>query len=379
MKDPATNIGLRQAGLCVSIHSYSIEVSQPRSRPTLRQVAEAAGVSVMTASYAYSQPGRVAPGTAAKVRAAAERLGYPGPHPGARSLRRGRAGSLGVILGERLTYAFDDPEAGRFLAGVAEVCAAEGVGLTLVPTTGAASDVQRVSEAVVDGFIVWTTSDDDPVLDAVAASGLLAVVHAGPSRPGLPVIGIDDRAAAAAIGRLAFTGARRPVVLGFPASRERARALFTGPPDPAVTYPVTRHRWAGFLDAWRQTGGSPAELRVAACPVNATADGEAFATELLRGGDPPDAIAAMSDELALGALRAAARAGRAVPGSVAITGWDDSEAAAPAGLTTVRQSLRDQGSRCARVALGREPSAAEEPPAWQVVERTSTRRSVNNA
>jgi hypothetical protein len=66
----------------------------------------------------------------------------------------------------------------------------------------------------------------------------------------------------------------------------------------------------------------------------------------------------MSDELALGALRAAARAGRAVPGSVAITGWDDSEAAAPAGLTTVRQSLRDRGSRCARIALGREPSAA---------------------
>src|SRR5438876_1083725 len=163
----------------------------------------------MTASYVYSRPERVAPGTAAKVRAAAERLGYPGPHPGARSLRRGRAGSLGVILGERLTYAFDDPQAARFLAGVAEVCAAEGVGLTLVPTTGAASDVQRVADAVVDGFIVWTTSDDDPVLDAVAASGLPSVVHAGPHRRGLPVVGIDDRAAAAAIGRLGRHRRRR--------------------------------------------------------------------------------------------------------------------------------------------------------------------------
>lgn len=75
------------------------------------------------------------------------------------------------MLGERLTYAFDDPQAARFLAGVAEVCAAEGTGLTLVPITGAASDVQRVNEAVVDGFIVWATSDDDPVVDAVAASG----------------------------------------------------------------------------------------------------------------------------------------------------------------------------------------------------------------
>jgi len=176
----------------------------------MRQVADAAGVSVMTASYAYSQPGRVAPGTAAKVRAAAEKLGYPGPHPGARSLRRGRVGSLGVILGERLAYAFDDPQAARFLAGVAEVCAAEGVGLTLVPVTGAASDVQRVSEAVVDGFIMWTTSDEDPVLNAVAASGLPAVVHAGPPRRGLPVVGIDDRAAAVAIGLIVYVF-RNPV------------------------------------------------------------------------------------------------------------------------------------------------------------------------
>jgi len=80
----------------------------------------------------------------------------------------------------------------------------------------------------------------------------------------------------------------------------------------------------------------------------------------------------MSDELALGALRAAARDGWEVPGAVAVTGWDDTDAAAPAGLTTVRQSLRDQGERCARIALGlTEP--AQDPPGWEVVERTSTR------
>ena len=343
-----------------------------RRRPTLRQVAEAAGVSVMTASYVYSRPERVAPGTAAKVRAAAE-LGYPGPHPGARSLRRGPAGSLGVILGERLTYAFDDPQAARFLAGVAEVCAAEGVGLSLVPTTGAASDVQRVADAVVDGFVVWTTSDDDPVLDAVAASGLPAAVHAGPHRGGLPVVGIDDRAAAAAIGRLAFAGAARPVVLGFPVDRDREQALLTGAPGPSVTYPVTRHRWNGYLDAWRETGGDPAACGSPCARPTPPGSGKPSPKELLRGGDPPDAIAAMSDELALGALRAAARNGRAVPGAVAITGWDDTDAAAPAGLTTVRQSLRDQGKRCARIALGLPPPAGpQEPPDWQVIQRTST-------
>src|SRR6185437_8855642 len=216
------------------------------SRPTLRQVADAAGVSKMTASYVYSQPGRVAPATAAKVRAAAQRLGYPGPHPAARSLRRGRVGSLGVVLGEHLAYAFDDPQAATFLAGVAEVCAAEGVGLTLVPVTGADSDVQRVADAVVDGFVLWTTADDDPILDAVVASGLPAVIHAGTSRNGLLAVGIDDRAAAAAIGGLAFAGATRPLVLSFPVNRDRRKEHHAGQPDSTVTYPVTRHRWEGF-------------------------------------------------------------------------------------------------------------------------------------
>jgi len=350
-----------------------VQAAQRRSRPTLREVAEAAGVSPMTASYVYSRPERVAPATAAKVRAAAERLDYPGPHPGARSLRRGRAGSLGVVMSERLTYAFDDPQAARFLAGVADVCADECIGLTLVPTTGADSDVLRVAEAVVDGFIVWTTSEDDPVLDAVVASRLPAVVQAGPVRPGLPVIGIDERAAAVAIGRLAFAGAARPVVLSFPANRDRVRELVCGPPDASVTYSLTRRRWEGLLDAWRETGGAPDDLRVAVCQANTTGLGEAFADDLFRGSGPPDAIAAMSDELALGALRAAARAGLSVPGDVAVTGWDDTDAAAPEGLTTVWQSLRDQGRRCAHVALGHPEPDGQEPPGWEVVRRTSTR------
>ncbi|MGY1739510.1 MULTISPECIES: LacI family DNA-binding transcriptional regulator [unclassified Blastococcus] len=347
---------------------------RPAARPTMREVARAAGVSTMTVSYAYSRPDRVSAETAARVRAAARELGYPGPHPAARSLRRGRTGTLGVVLGERLSYAFDDPQAARFLAGLADVCAAEGVGLTLVPITGAASDAERVARAAVDGFVVWTTSDDDPVLDAVADTGLPAAVSAGPGRRGLPVVGIDDRAAAAAIGRPAFAGARRPVVLGFPLDRDRRRLLLAGDAVGPVRFPVTRRRWEGLRAAWTDGGGPAGALRLAVCPVNDAAQGEALTAELLASDDPPDAVAAMSDELALGALRAVAAAGLAVPGDVAVTGWDDSDAAAPAGLTTLAQSLREQGARCARIALGL-PGGTAEPAPWRVVVRSSTRRA----
>jgi DNA-binding LacI/PurR family transcriptional regulator len=339
----------------------------------MADVARAAGVSAMTVSYAYSQPERVSPEAAAKVREAAGRLGYPGPHPAARSLRRGRAGSLGFVLGERLTYAFDDPQAARFLSGVAEVCAAEAVGLTLVPTTGEPSDTTRVTEAAVDGFIVWTTTDDDPVLDAIRATGLPAVIHAGPRRPWLPSVGIDDRAAAAEIGQVAFAAARRPAVLSFPLDRDGRRRLLRGPVPPDVRFPVTRHRWQGFADAWTTLGGQPDELRVAVCAHNSAAHGEAVAEELLAEGAPPDAIAAMSDELALGVLRAAERRGVAVPAALSVTGWDDSDAAGAAGLTTLAQSLRDQGVRCARLALGAGPDTEDDAAAWRVVHRRTTR------
>ena len=138
-------------------------------RVTLAQVARAAGVSVMTASYTYNQPGRVSATARAKVLAAAEELGYAGPDPSARSLRRGSTGTLGVVLGEHLTYAFDDPGAVAFLGGVAEVCAERGLGMTILPITGAGDDVRRVTDAAVDGFVVWTTADDDPVPAAVLA------------------------------------------------------------------------------------------------------------------------------------------------------------------------------------------------------------------
>ena len=139
-----------------------MESSAGSKRVTLAQVAELAGVSVMTASYAYNRPERVSERARSKVLDAAARLGYAGPDPSARSLRRGSTRTLGVVMGEHLSYAFEDPEAASFLAGIADVCADRGYGMTILPITGAADDGRRVAEAAVDGFVVWTTSDDDP-------------------------------------------------------------------------------------------------------------------------------------------------------------------------------------------------------------------------
>ncbi|GAA3381879.1 LacI family DNA-binding transcriptional regulator [Cryptosporangium minutisporangium] len=341
-------------------------------RVTLAQVAELAGVSVMTASYTYNRPERVSDHARAKVLAAADTLGYAGPDPSARSLRRGSTRTLGVVMGEHLSYAFDDPEAVSFLAGIADVCAEQGYGMTLLPITGAADDVPRIHNAAVDGFIVWTTSDDDPVLTAVQATKRPAVIHSGPAVRGLELVSIDNRAAASAIGAVAFAGARRPAILSFPLSRARISTLTEGGNLGEITFPVTRDRLEGYRRAAEEAGFGWHEVVVAVCARNEAAEAEQVAATLLASARPPDAIAAMSDQQAAGVIRAARAAGVAIPDDLAVTGWDDAAVAEQLGLTTVAQSLREQGAACAHVALGQ--GRTVRTAAWSVVRRGSTRR-----
>jgi DNA-binding LacI/PurR family transcriptional regulator len=349
-----------------------VEASVGSKRVTLARVAELAGVSVMTASYTYNQPSRVSDQARAKVLAAAAQLGYAGPDPSARSLRRGSTRTLGVVLGEHLSYAFEDPGAVSFLAGIAEVCADRGYGMTILPITGADDDVQRIRAAAVDGFIVWTTSDDDPVLAAVQATKRPAVVHGGPAVRGLELISIDNQASARAVGAVAFAGAKRPAIVSQPLSRDRISTITTGADLTGVLFPVTRDRLAGYRQAAEDAGIAWSDVIVAVCARNDAAEAEHIAATLLASPEPPDAIAAMSDEQAAGVVHAARAAGCVIPDDVAITGWDDAAVAAQLGLTTVAQSLREQGAACAQAALGQEPSSRT--PSWSVVLRGSTRR-----
>jgi DNA-binding LacI/PurR family transcriptional regulator len=341
-------------------------------RVTLAQVAELAGVSVMTASYTYNRPNRVSDQARSKVLAAAAQLGYAGPDPSARSLRRGSTRTLGVVLGEHLSYAFDDPEAVSFLAGIADVCADHGYGMTILPITGAADDVPRITDAAVDGFIVWTTSNDDPILAAVQAMKRPAVIHGGPAVRGLELVSIDNRAAARAVGAIAFAGARRPAVVSQPLSRDRISTIIGAADITDVLFPVTRERLEGYRQAAEDTGIAWRDVVVAVCARNDAAEAEQIAATLLASAEPPDAIAAMSDQQAAGVVHAARAAGRVIPDDVAVTGWDDAAVAAQLGLTTVAQSLREQGAACAQAALGQQPNS--HTASWSIVRRGSTRR-----
>ena len=101
---------------------------------------------------------------------------------------------------------------------------------------------------------------------------------------------------------------------------------------------------------------------------NIRGDGADAAHEILR---QVDAVLAMSDELALGVLDVAGSMALRVPNDFSLTGWDDSDAASAAGLTTVSQSLYEQGRAAARFVLGIDSSIDE--PTWELEVRASTR------
>ncbi|WP_154402087.1 LacI family DNA-binding transcriptional regulator [Ornithinimicrobium cavernae] len=340
------------------------------SRVTLAQVADRAGVSTMTASYTFSRPERVSAASREKVLAAARALGYGGPDPSARSLRRGSAGALGVILGEHLTYAFDDPQARAFLAGVADVCAEQGHAMTILPVVDAGADVARVRAAAVDGYILWTTEDGAPVLDAAIATHRPVVVHGGPAAAGARLVGIDNRAAARAIGQVVFAGATLPAVVSFPLTSARRAQVVAGPDPHGVTFPVTRERLLGLQDAARDVGARWSEVLVAVCSTNDAREGHTMTADLMSRTPRPDALATMSDELASGAVAALDAVGLRMPRDVALTGWDDAEVAHRLGITTVAQSMREQGAACARQILT--GTTSDFSDRWQIIRRGSS-------
>jgi len=343
-------------------------------RPTLATVAERVGVTAMTVSNAYNRPEKLSADLRDRILDAARQLGYPGPHPVARSLRQGNTGSIGVLFGENLTYAFEDPGAVAFLAGVAEPCTAAGLNLLLLATRAPAAEaVATVRDAAVDAFILWSTPRGHPLLPAVLDRRLPVVVHGGPRLPGVPYLGIDNRAAARTVAEHVLgAGHTRLAVISFPLGLRRRDRLLPGIPTRRPPHQVSADRLAGFADAVTGAGLDPGRVPVYEVARNDRAHGRDAAAALLATRPRPTAILAMSDELALGARSELTHHRLATPDDVALTGWDDTDHGRTAELTTVHQSLHAQGRACARTVL--DPGTAPEPSTWHLVVRASTGR-----
>lgn len=331
-------------------------------RVTLETLAQVLGVSKMTVSNAYNRPDQLSPALRQRVLDTAQELGYPGPHPVASTLRRGRSGALGLAFDDPLSYAFTDPAAIIFIQGVARECERAGVGLLLVPGSprkSGALDVIR--HAMVDSFAVFCDYEGDERIGVLRERGTRFVLIDSPRLPDAPSVGIDDRGGARqAAQHLLDLGHRRFGVVSFCLTPETAEGRLAVDWEHQPGYFVTKERLIGYRDALQAAGVAWDRVAVfQSAGVDNTSEidmgdvGYRLARYLFDQAERPTAVLAMSDELARGVLRAAADRGIRVPTDLSVVGYDDIPFAAreqPA-LTTVHQPLDEKGATAARLLL----------------------------
>jgi DNA-binding LacI/PurR family transcriptional regulator len=313
-------------------------------KPTLASIAAELGVSTASVSNGLKRPERVSATLRSKVVEAATRVGYAGPAAVTRLLPGGRAGVVAVLFTAELPAALRDPAAVAFLEGLSGVCEGAGLGLVLVPDVAAQPGARTaiVAGAVVDGFVVYSLRDGDPLLADVLRRGLPSVVVDAPRTVlGADWVGVDDRDAMRGLGTYLRELGHRSVGVIAPQLNQMRH---NGSAAPArwrrSGYALMRERLQGLLEGLDLDAEDvPIEERF---DPTETAGAQALHTLLDRRSDLT-AVCCLTDVLALGALAGAAQRGLTVPGDLTVTGYDDVPKAASAGLTTIAQPHLEKG------------------------------------
>ena len=308
-------------------------------RPTLKDVADRAGLSIASASRALNGRPHVSPSVLARVRDAADALGFV-PHAGARQLTLRRTGTIGVILPDLFGEFFSE-----LIRGIDHAAHRFEQQLLLSTLHGATGRVATVAGAMsgrVDGLIVMAPECDPHALARDLPAGLPTVLL-NTALPGRSSFTIDNRAGAvAATGHLIDGGRRRLAFIAGPEANSDAAA-----------------RLDGFSAVVADRLGSADPLIL---PGDFTEEGGTLAAEaLLPHRGTIDGVVCANDMMAIGCLLALRAAGVAVPDEMAVVGFDDVPAARYLSppLTSVRVGI----GRLGTLAVERLLEAIEVPGA----------------
>jgi DNA-binding LacI/PurR family transcriptional regulator len=327
----------------------------PRRRATLASLAAELKVSRTTISNAFNRPDQLSPELRERVLATAKQLGYV-PDPVARSLRTRKAGAVGLVMTEALTYSFSDPAARDFVAGVAQSCEELGQGLLLVavgPSRSLEDGTAAVLGAGVDGFVLYSVGDDDPYLQVVLRRRLPVVVVDQPKNLSVVSrVGIDDRAAMRELADYVLgLGHREIGLLTMRLGRDRRQDLVDAERLKSTTFDVQRERILGVWDAMKAAGVDPDSLTVVESYKHLSTSGGDAAKVAMEANPRITALMCTADILALSAMDYLRAHGIYVPGQITLTGFDGVPDALSRGLTTVAQPSLQKGRRAGELLL----------------------------
>lgn len=286
---------------------------------TIADVARSAGVSKGTASRVLNNPNGIAvlPATVERIQRAAAELQYR-PNALARALATGRTHALGLLV-----RSMTDPHAARMLEAVEARARALGYHLLVSTELAGFLDQERV-----DGILAIGTPED-PHLAALSGAKPTVFICNRTEPPACNYVGWDDYAAAYELGQYLLALGHR-----------RIAAIFGDRPPHLPQPPKIR----GFRQALCDAGVTATEYRSIHAADGIT-DGRLLTQQLLADGEPPTAIFARNDYLAVGAIAALREAGVAVPAQVSVVGYNDTPLARACypRLTTVRTPFPEAG------------------------------------
>jgi DNA-binding LacI/PurR family transcriptional regulator len=310
------------------------------SRPTIRDIARAAGVSKGAVSYALNGRPGVSVETRARILGIAEEIGWV-PSSAARALSSDRAEAVGLVAVRDPELVATEPYFMRMVAGVERTLSQHGVALLLTVVSDPASELDLYRRwwggRRVDGMLLFDMRVHDPRPGWLRESGAPAVII-GAQRPypGIPCTRVKYQdAMSRAVNHLLDLGHQRLARISGPSTLEHV---------------ARRQRY--FTEVTRQLlGAEQPQLE-----ADYTAQAGVRATrELLASPQPPTAIIYDNDVMAVASVAALTSEGVRVPADLAVLAWDDSplcQLVAPA-VTAFTHDIMGEAGQAAELLLAR--------------------------
>ena len=300
--------------------------------PSIKDVAERAGVSLGTVSNVLNRPDKVSEATRTVVLAAIAELGFV-RNSQAAQLRAGASRSLGLIVLDLANPFFHD-----IARGIEDVATELGYALVLCNSDEQASRedrfLQLLEEQRVRGMLITPVGPTSERLDALRSRGTPTVlVDRHDPRVDCCSVAVDDVAGGELAGAHLLERGHRRITY--------------------VTGPLSLRQCKDRLTGLRRAVGGDVEVDVVEVPALKARHGYEAARKLFDDGADPTAVFCANDLLALGVLRAAVSTGRRVPDDIALLGYDDIDFAADAAvpLSSVRQPTLRIGRTAARLLV----------------------------
>ncbi len=299
------------------------------SRPTLRDVAELAGLSVTQTSRALNGHSDVANDSRLRAEQAAQELGYV-PNLAARRLKDPGSGTqtIGVTL-TSTTQRFSDPFLGDLLSAMVDEVSCHGFEMHLFSPTADEEPVAALERSVrhkrADGYVLLRLESDDQRVSFLSDAHVPFVTLGRPQTKGSyrRVVGAED-SLDSAVSHLVDLGHQRVGAIALPPG-----------------YAISDRRLIHFTKALERHDLTADESLITMADSFQEDGGRTAMEKLLGHRQPPTAVIGFNDQLAIGALAALSSRGLDVPGDISVIGFDDVSLARfiTPTLTTLRQPV----------------------------------------